>query len=301
MMRCSNFRWIGLALLGLSTALPAPARAAEDASPGAALGGEDAVPYVASAREVIQRAFQNFYYCDLRADLTFEVRSHGRTVLRYETELMRKFIDGRAHDLFYFEGDGDMRGRRVLRIERSDRADDAFVYLPELRRIRRYVMAQRADKLIGMEVTLEDLEVQRLEKLEIIGSSFSRVGDEPARIVTLKRLSESGYDRVDFFVASADYAMLEVRFYRRDALEPYKQTRMPRESMEQYPGHVLPRQIEFIDRDAGTETTLVFTHREVNPELPTHRFSTLGLEKRQHLSWIRDRPQDRDGPQEVGE
>jgi hypothetical protein len=148
-------------------------------------------------------------------------------------------------------------------------------------------MAQRADKLLGMEVTLEDLEVQRLEKFEVVGSSASQVEGEPAHIVTLKRLLHSAYDRVDFFVSAQDYAMLEVRFYRRHALEPYKQTRMRRASMQEYPGHVLPREIEFLDRDAGTATTLVFERREVDPELPSDRFSTLGLEKRQRLSWIR--------------
>ena len=256
-------------------ALPAPARAEEDAPP--------AFP---SARETIERAFQNFYYCDMRANLNFEVRSRDHEVLHYETEFLRKFIDGRAHDLFYFQGEGDMRGRRVLRIENLDRADDAFVWLPELNRVRRTVMAQRADKMLGMEVTLEDLEVQRLQKLEIVGSSFSRVDGEPVRIVTMKRLQGGSYDRVDFFVATTDYAILEVRFYRHDAVDPYKVTRMPRESMQQYPGHVLPSRIEFHDRVLDTETTLVYDRREVNPDLPTDRFTVLSLEKRKRLSLV---------------
>lgn len=261
----------------LVLAAAAPARAAEDAP--------STFP---SAREVLERAFENFYQCDIRADLDFEVSSKGRPVLHYETELLRKFIDGRAHDLFYFEGEGDLRGRRVLRIERIDRADDAFVWLPALRRVRRTVMSQRADKLVGMEVTLEDLEVQRLEKLEIVGSSFSRVEGEPVRIVTVKRLEGDAYDRADFFVSTIDFAILEVRFYRRDAVEPYKVTRMGRETMQQYPGHVLPSRIEFHDRDLDTETTLVFERREVNPELPSERFTELSLEKRKRLSQIRD-------------
>jgi hypothetical protein len=260
-------------------ALATPARAAEDAS--------TAFP---SARETIERAFQNFYYCDVRANLTFEVRRKDRSVLHYDTEFLRKFIDDRAHDLFYFEGEGDMRGMRVLRIERPDRADDAFVWVPALRRVRRTAMAQRGDKMLGMEVTLEDLEVQRLEKLEIVGSAFSRVEGEPVRIVTMKRLEGGSYDRADFFVATTDYAILEVRFYRKDAVEPYKVTRMRRETMQQYPGHVLPSRIEFYDRSLDTETTLVFDRREVNPALPTDRFTVLSLEKRKRLSLVRNEP-----------
>lgn len=272
-----------LAIAALLLAMAGSARAAEDV--------ESRFP---SAREVMERAFQNFYHCDVRADLSFEVRRKD-SVLHYETEFLRKFIDGRAHDLFYFEGEGDMRGLRVLRIERRDRADDAFVWLPALRRVRRHSMAQRADKMIGMEVTLEDLEVQRLERLEIVGSAFSRVEGEPVRIVTMKRLEGGAYDRVDFFVATTDYAILEVRFYRRDAVDPYKVTRMRRETMQQYPGHVLPSRIEFHDLTLDTETTLVFDRREVNPDLPRDRFTMLSLEKRKRLSLVRGDADD--GPE----
>jgi len=282
-------RHLEIALALLLALVAAPARAGEDAP---ARSREDAMPAFPSAREVIERAFQNFYYCDLRADIAFEVRRKGRTVLRYDTELMRKFIDGRAHDLFYFEGDGDMRGLRVLRIERDDRADDAFVFVPALQRVRRHVMAQRGDKMLGMEVTIEDMEVQRIAKLEIVGSSFSRVDGEPVQVVTMKRLLGGSYDRVDFFIATTDFAMLEVRFYRRDVLEPYKVTRMSRETMQQYPGHVLPQRIDFADRERDTETTIWYGRREVNPELPDDRFTTLGLEKRKRLSLIRTRPAD---------
>jgi hypothetical protein len=287
-------RWsVPVLVASLALLAASPARSTgEDAPVRGARPGEDALPRVPSAQEVIERAFDNFYYFDVHANLDFVVRRAGRTVLHYQTELLRKFINGRAHDLFYFEGDGDLRGRRVLRVERRDRADDAFVYLPELRRIRRHVMAQRADKLIGMDVTLEDLEVQRMDKFEIVGRAFSAVDGEAAHIVTLKRLFESAYDRVDFFVAAGDYAMLEVRFYRQGALEPYKVTRMDREWMERYPDRILPRRIDFFDRDAGTETTLVFTRREVDPDLSAARFSTLSLEKRMRISWIRDWTQE---------
>jgi hypothetical protein len=281
-------------LWGLALVLAAaPARAAERGPGGDAIASEDALPRLPPAREVIERAFENFYQCDLHADLDFVVRRGGVTVLQYETELLRKYVRGMANELFYFEGDGDRRGIRVLRIEQRDRADDAFVYLPELQRIRRVVMAQHADKLMGMEVTLEDLEIQRVDKFEIVGRSYSALDGEPVHVVTLKRLLESAYDRVDFFIAARDYAMLEVRYYRRGMLEPYKTTRMSRAWMEYYPHRVLPKRIDFLDRDAGTETTLLFRRREVDPELSASRFSTLSLEKSLHLSelgkWTRER------------
>ena len=275
------------AALGSLLLFMAFAAAAEDAPPQATGVPEDYHPPAPSARQVIERAFDNFYYYDQHADIDFVVRRAGQVVLEYRTELLRKFIDGRAHDLFYFQGDGDLRGRRILRIEHRDRSDDAFVYLPQLRRIRRSVTAQRADKFTGMDVTLEDLEVQRVDKFEIVGRAFASVSGEPVHLVTLKRLLGNTYDRVDFFVAASDYAMLEVRFYRTGELNPYKVTRMDRAQMEHYEDRVLPKRIDFEDLDAGTETTIVYRRREVNPELSNAPFSVRSLETRSHLSWIR--------------
>jgi len=283
---------LALALVAALGSAPGAARArdGEDARPPG-----DALPQLVPAREVVERAFDNFYQCDLHANLDFVVRRGGAVVLEYQTEMLRKYIHGMAHQLFYFEGDGDRRGIRVLRIEQRDRADDAFVYMPGMQRIRRIVMARNEDKMMGMEVTLEDLEIQRVEKFEIVGRSTGMIEDEPVHVVTMKRLGESGYDRVDFFIAARDYAILEVRYYRHDMLEPYKTTRMRRAWMEYYLHHVLPKQIEFVDRDAGTETTLLFRRREVDPELAAGRFSTLSLQKSLHISelghWTEAQPE----------
>jgi hypothetical protein len=297
-------RPVPAACLGLAVAcgLAGPARAQAEAAPaGGSAPLVDALPSAtASARQVIERAFDNFYQHDVRAVIEFKVRQGDRVMLEYDTELLRKFIDGRAHDLFYFEGDSDRRGMRVLRVEQLDREDDTFVYLPQLRRIRRGGTAQRADKFLGMEVTLEDLEVQRLEKFEILGRSSARVDGEAAHLVTLKRLVKSGYDRVDFFVATRDPAILEVRFYRPGALEPYKVTRMPRDSMQHYGSRVLPREIEFLDRETGTATTIVYRRREVNPDLPAERFSSLSLEKRLRLSQLQPWRDEAGAPPPVG-
>jgi hypothetical protein len=247
-----------------------------------ALGRPERIP---SAREVIQRAFENFYQCDLSQGVSFIVRQAGEVVLQYETRMLRKFIDGRANDLFYFT-EGDYRDLKILRIEREDRADDAFVYLPELRRPRRYPTAQRGDKFLGLELTIEDLEIRRIEKYEVVGRSFDRIDGELAYVVTVQPLYDSGYDRADFFVAAQDDAILQIRYYRRGALEPYKLAHAKREWMQHYGGRVLPRRMDFVDRSLGTETTILFRDRRVNPAISQARFSTLSLEKRFQLGHL---------------
>ncbi len=238
---------------------------------------------VPSAREVVERAFENFYGCDLRQTVEFIVRQHGEVVLRYETHMLRKHIDGVAHELLYVVGRNESRDWKVLRIDRRDRADDAFVYRPDLRRPRRYPTAQRADKLWGMELTIEDLEILRIDKFEVLGRAFGEMDGEPVHAVALQRLEPAGYDRVDFFIAERDYAMLEFRFYRDGEVEPFKVGRVPRSSMETVGGHVLPRTMTFENRERNTETETVFRDRVVNPDIPRSLFSPSVLERKGRL------------------
>ncbi|MGH0035520.1 MAG: outer membrane lipoprotein-sorting protein [Myxococcota bacterium] len=271
-----------VALVALALALPAGGVRAKD----------EPIP---SAREVIERAFENFYDFDLKQKVEFVVRQSGSVSLQFRTHMMRKFIGGHANDLFYIV-EGDRRKWKVLRIESEARRYEAFVYLPEYGRPRRYPMGQKGDKFLGLELNLEDLEIQRADSYEVVGRSFTSIEGEPSYVVALQPLYDSGYDRVDFFVARSDYAILQVRYYRRGALEPYKYAHAKREWMERYDDHVLPSRMDFIDHDLGTETTVHFIDRSVDPDLPQSRFSTLSLEKRHHATEFRAPEGDGDAP-----
>ena len=76
-------------------------------------------------------------------------------------------------------------------------------------------------------------------------------------------------------MARSDFALLHGRFYRRGAFEPYKYFDAKREWMQRYGEHVLPRRMDFIDLQLGTETSIHFTNRRVDPGMPESHFSTL--------------------------
>ena len=71
-------------------------------------------------------------------------------------------------------------------------------------------------------------------------------------ILAVGALYESSYDRADFFVSQRDYALLEVRFYRTGAAEPFKVTRFPRSDMIRQDGHTLPLRVIFLNHERRT-------------------------------------------------
>jgi hypothetical protein len=267
---------MAVALL-LALALPAVASEPEDAFPG---GSQ---VFAESAREILARAFDNFYGCDLEEELDFDVTTASGQVMRSEAERVRKRIRGRTYDLFSIRGRADRRQFRSLRIQGRGGSDDLFVYVPDLLRVRRLTSAQRGDRFFSSDLSLEDLEVQFVERNEIVGRATTLVEGELAHIITTHPLYDSGYDRADFFIAASDDAILEIRFYHVGALEAYKVAYMPRAHTERQDGHVLPRRIIFQDLGSGTKTELHFRTRLVNPPIDETLFTKTTLESRRRL------------------
>ena len=239
--------------------------------------------FAISGHEILSRAFDNFWGCDLEEQLEFHVTTANGQVMRNKAERIRKRIRGRTYDLFSVRGGTDRRDFRSLRIQGRGGSDELFAWVPDLRRVRRLSSAQRADQFFGSNLSLEDLEVQFVERNELVGRAAALVEGEPAHIVTTHPLYDSGYDRADFFIAQSDFAILEIRFYRVGALEAFKIAHMPRADTENLNGHSLPRRMIFQDLEAGTQTEIHYRSRRVNPPIDEGLFTKTTLESHRRL------------------
>ncbi len=236
------------------------------------------------ARRVLERAFDNLYGCDVEEEIELTTRAAGMPVRNHKLRLVRKTIDGRAYLLVRFVTDNDYWDMRVLKIENADRSDDHFIWVPQLRRVRRFTSVQKADQFQGTDLTLEDLEVHRADKFEIVGRAFSVLRGEPVQVLTIEPLSDLGYRRAIMYVSQRDYATLEVHYYRETGgSRPYKVARAPREDMLVSNGHVLPQLWIFTDYQRGTETEARWHHLEVAEGIDKDLFTAARLESRNLL------------------
>jgi len=111
----------------------------------------------------------------------------------------------------------DMRGVGTLTIDRLARADDLWVYLPSLRRVRRLVASNRRDPWMGSDFSYGDIlghevtdwahSIVRREPVQ--GQPCTLVESTPHRKATA---SETGYSRrltwlrdIDSFALKAEY------------------------------------------------------------------------------------------------
>ena len=268
--------WLGAALFGVLVLVPAHSRAegGESAVP-AALDAGDVIP--PAPAQVLRRALDNRYNLDARARIEVTVTSRTGVTYRRRVEVASKWINGRLHSMGRFTYPENLRDLTLLAIDHDDRDDDHFVWLPELRRVRRVSSAQRADLFQGTDVAFEDLERRTARDYEAEFLPSKTIEGEEVYVVSSRPVYGSGYDRVEYAVAKSDGAILETRYFKRGAEQPFKLIVTPRAHTEERKGHVIPMRIHAINRELGTRTDVVIEKLVVDPELPDQLFTVRSL------------------------
>lgn len=120
--------------------------------------------------------------------------------------------------LMRIEGPADMRGVATLTVERQSAADDLWVYLPSLRRVRRLVSSNRRDPWMGSEFSFGDIvgyevadwrhEILRRER--VAGVQCTLVESTPRRP---NLGAETGYSRRLSWIRDADQVPARAQFF----------------------------------------------------------------------------------------
>jgi outer membrane lipoprotein-sorting protein len=134
-------------------------------------------------------------------------------------ELGVKTLEGQGDGdklLAIFEAPADVRGTVFLSHTHADRADDQWLYLPALKRVKRIAPANKSSPFMGSEFSYEDLASAEVQKY-----SYAYRGDEShegeARFL-LERVpvdAESGYSRQLVWVDKERYVPLKIEYYDR--------------------------------------------------------------------------------------
>ena len=134
-------------------------------------------------------------------------------------ELGVRTLEGRDDGdklLAIFAAPADVRGTVFLSHTHADRADDQWLYLPALKRVKRIAPANKTSPFMGSEFSYEDLASAEVEKY-----TYAYRGDESyegAARFLVERVpvdAESGYSRQRVWVDKERYVPLKIEFYGR--------------------------------------------------------------------------------------
>jgi hypothetical protein len=256
-------------------------------------GVEDAPPASPSASELLDRAYRNLYEGDFVQILALTTRSAtGRTMTR-RLQVTRKQTSPPGKALVRFLEPPDIRGTSLLLLERDDRHDDLFLYLPAFDRIRRVSAAQRADAFFGTLLTYEDLEPKQAKNYEARFAGRDVVEGVPCVLLEVRPRPEiqSDYERIEPCIDPDRAVALRTDYWVKG--RRIKRSVSPPRRIQAVEGRSVPFETRIRSDESGTETLLVTESYEIRAEIADDFFTAKQLMQGDEK---RDREQSRTLP-----
>jgi hypothetical protein len=192
-------------------------------------------------------------------------------------QLTRKQSSPPGKALVRFLDPPDVRGTSMLVLERDDRYDDVFLYLPAFGRVRRVSSAQRADSFFGTHLTYEDLEPKRAVDFE--ARILGRDAVDGLACVLLEARPrpelESQYERTVSCVDPERAVALWTDHYVRSRVQ--KRTECDPKRIQALGARQIPFEARIVSGEAGAQTLIVTESYETRSEIPEALFTAKHL------------------------
>ncbi|MBT8149158.1 MAG: outer membrane lipoprotein-sorting protein [Gammaproteobacteria bacterium] len=205
---------LSAALLGLLWAASS-SLAAENAPTAAALHENPAA--VRGKQIAIEADNRASGFVDSRASLSMILRDKKG---RERTRAMRVKTMERENDgdwsLTIFDNPADVKGTALLTYSHGLQADDQWLYLPALKRVKRISSRNKSGPFMGSEIAFEDLSSFELEKYRYRFLREANCGELRCYVSEwIPAYPHSGYSRTEVWHDTGHYRTQRVEFYDR--------------------------------------------------------------------------------------
>ncbi len=240
----------------------------------AAESAEEAGLRIAAEARERQKGFGNFI-----ASMTMTLRNKRGQESHREVRLKVIEVEGDGdRTMFVFDRPRDVRGTAFLVHAHKEEADEQWLYLPALKRVKRISSSNQSGSFMGSEFSYEDMGTVEIEKF-----THRHLRDEACgalQCAVLERVpvnKDSGYSRQLVWLDREELRTMQIRFFdRRDAhlktmvVEGYKQylDRFWRSSRITMTNHL-----------TGKSTLLVWSDYEFGADLDLGDFTRTALKR----------------------
>ncbi|MDO8422175.1 MAG: outer membrane lipoprotein-sorting protein [Parvibaculum sp.] len=264
------------AALALTVGLPAPQAHAEAAGLPATSAPADRGTAIA-----IENDKRDKGWGDARADMKMVLtNASGETSERSLRFMMLE--NPEANDgnwsLMTFDRPRDIEGTALLTYAHHNEADDQWLYLPAVKRVKRISSSNKAGAFVGSEFAFEDFSTQQMSKFEYMWLRDEPCGTLQCHVVERKPLYEaSGYTRELAWIDTTDYQFRKIDYYdRKDAL-------LKTLTLDNYTLYEnkfwRPLELTMTNHESGKATKLIWTAYAFRTGLTKDDFSTASLER----------------------
>ncbi len=186
--------------------------------------------------------------------------------------------EGGNRSLFVFDEPRDVQGTAFLVHAQRDGADDQWLYLPALRRVKRISSANRSGSFMGSEFAYEDLTPQEVEKF-----AYRYLRDEPCGDVTCTVTertavdSKSSYQRQVVWRDKDELRVWKVEYF--DRKDDHLKSLTMRDYAQYLGRYWRASKMEMVNHLTGKSTLLSWTDYQFRTDLDDGDFTQTGLRR----------------------
>lgn len=230
---------------------------------------------IAAKAEKTQRNFG-----DDTVDSTMQlIAANGSVVVRKTKNFTLERAGNRDYQLIQFLEPADVRGTSLLTHQDPKGDDNQWLYLPELRRVKRISSTGKTGSFMGSEFTYEDIGGNTLEKFK-----YSKVGEENYKgkdcyvLEKVPTYANSGYTKIKVWITKDNYLTLRQDFFdRKNSLLKI----MTFEGHQQYGSTWRVAKIAVENLQTKKKSILDFANRKLRSGLSNDLFTERNLQRLQ--------------------
>jgi len=154
---------------------------------------------------------------DTTADMLMVLRNKRGQESRREVEIRTLEVDGDGDkSLTVFHSPRDVRGTALLTYSHGVKADEQWLYLPALRRVKRIASNNKSGPFMGSEFAYEDLSSQEVEKYTYKYIKDETVGGIDCFLIERYPVDkDSGYTKQEVWLDKDEYRARQIVYYDR--------------------------------------------------------------------------------------
>jgi outer membrane lipoprotein-sorting protein len=180
--------------------------------------------------------------------------------------------------LIVFSNPPDIGGTALLSYAQILKADDQWLYLPALKRVKRISSANKSGPFVGSEFAFEDFTSQELNKYSYNYLRSEACGELSCEVIErYPRYKNSGYSKQIGWIDQTDYQVRKIEFYDRrgDLLKT-----LTVDQYRQYDNRYWrPHLLNMVNHQTKKSTDLIYSDFHFNTGLSKQDFNKTGLKR----------------------
>jgi len=216
---------------------------------------------------------------DVTSSLTMTLKNaNGDTSIRKMRSKTLEVQGDGDKGLTIFDKPADVKGTAFLSFTHVLEADDQWLYLPALKRVKRISSKNKSGPFMGSEFAFEDLSSREVEKYKYLYLKDETVGAEDAFVIEVRpNYKYSGYTRSVVWISKATYQPLKINYFdRKNSLLKTMMATGYKQYLDKY---WRPDQMKMVNHQTKKETLLEFSDYKFQTGLKPRDFSKASLKR----------------------